>query len=390
MSPEVVVHTRRVWMLMFDQLRSEHADQKNTKPLADSESAATSQSVFGPFDSLEMQSSIFEQYMLQDTRDASTVTDILGGIAAVRRFTARIHAANKSVCLVRMVCLNGDSSEIPLTQPQENFLSDLETTARLIERTIPQSSTESGHFDECWFRDDSELHSALDADLVWFDVKIRAAENSLLPADRVLQLIQRFRLEMSSSPSEIPVLIVSPMHGFARDVATPFSSGLSESQTHVPLWIEYGAGHACRIQALTGSFDLLPTLVEYLTGTKSSPEGADAAGRQLPHGSVQLNGNPMSLVNVCELHNPLPDRLLCLTGDSWNALRTQQYLLVHSRSQESTSAATESMRDEEWRTTRRLYLKPEDVWNVNDAIVAYAQIADQMEAAAAESARSTS
>ena len=96
---------------MFDQLRTEQADQKNTKPLADIETAATRKPVFGPFDDLEMQSSFFEQYMLQDASNTSTETDILGGIAAVGRFTARIRAANKSACLVRLVCVNGDSSD---------------------------------------------------------------------------------------------------------------------------------------------------------------------------------------------------------------------------------------------------------------------------------------
>jgi hypothetical protein len=93
----------------------------------------------------------------------------------------------------------------------------------------------------------------------------------------------------------------------------------------------------------------------------------------------------MSLVSVCEHHKPLPDRLLRLVGDSWTALRTQQYLHVQPEAQKDPSCNPEAPPEETARTTRRLYLKPDDLWNVNDAVVSYAEIANQMEATAAES-----
>jgi hypothetical protein len=40
--------------------------------------------------------------------------------------------------------------------------------------------------------------------------------------------------------------------------------------------------------------------------------------------------------------------------------------------------------DESQATTRHLYLKPDDVWNVHDVIVAYDAIADELEAIASQ------
>jgi hypothetical protein len=70
------------------------------------------------------------------------------------------------------------------------------------------------------------------------------------------------------------------------------------------------------------------------------------------------------------------DRLLRLVGDGWSALRSQQYLLVSAEKQDQDSEAMDSGLDR-----RRLYLKPDDVWNVHDSIVTYEAVADEMDAA---------
>lgn len=385
MRPDVVLPARKVWVLMFDQSQTEDADQKNANPAADSESTISNDLILDAFEDLELQSSFFEQYMLQDTRTTASLADVLGGNAVMARFTAGIRAANKSACVLRLTCASEGSGPFELLQPTESLVSDQGTLLPLIERMIPAI----GNFDDSVFRDDSQLRSALATDLVWIEVQTGLAENKELAADRILRLVRQLRSEALPTTSPLPILIVFPVRGRQREVAAPFSPGLCDSEMHVPLWIEHGAGHACRIQALTGSFDLLPTLNEYLTGTQPlAPETASAI-RSLPDESAPLGSKPISLVSACENRTLLPDRLLCLAGNSWNAYRTQQYLLVHASLQESLSDAAIPSPDEKLRTVRRLFLKPDDVWNVNDAIVAYAEIASQMELAAAESVRNT-
>ena len=386
MPPEVDSPARKVWVLMFDQLPAEDADRKTTEPAADTGTAASNEPVFGPFDDLDLQSAFFEQYMLQDARKSAAMTDILGGAEAVSRFAARIRTANKSAHVLRFVCASGRSGEVPLPQSQGNFLTNHGISTRLVERIIPTSSNACDEIEEADFHDDPELCSALTADLVWVDAQTGSAKYPQAAA-AMLKFIQRLRFETTPDASVRPVLIVTTLRGNAWGVAAPFIPGLSESQIHVPLWIGNGTGHACRIQALTGSFDLLPTLTEYLTGTSPARDPAAVDDDKLPDGSVRLSGRPVSLVCVCEHQRMLPDRLLHLTGDSWIALRTQQYLLVHPGPKPNPSDASSQSPDEERTTSRRLYLKPEDVWNVNDAIVAYAGIADQMEATAAEAQR---
>jgi hypothetical protein len=69
------------------------------------------------------------------------------------------------------------------------------------------------------------------------------------------------------------------------------------------------------------------------------------------------------------------DRLLRLVGDSWSALRSQQYLLVTAEMQDQNAKTMDLGLDR-----RRLYLKPDDVWNVHDSIVTYEAVADEMDA----------
>jgi len=380
---------RKVWVLMFDRLQFENAGQGISKRSADIASAATNNSDFSPFHDLDLQSTFFEQYLLQDARESALASRIHGTLTAWVRLTARLGKVNKSAGFVRLVGVSERVDDVRSTPWTDSFPASPITSGPLIERTLHCSDEEMDGGDNLVFRNDAELQFALGADLVWIDARTEAADDIEVACSRILKFVQQLRSEASSTPSDSPVLIVSSMHGDSHEVSAPFISGLSESQIHVPLWIDSGGGHACRIQALTGSDDLLPTLFEFLTGTAALAEDEVSVRENLSSLAVPLSSRPMSLVSACEHHSPLPDRLLQLQGDLWDALRTQQYLLVRSRLNESPydSAGYDSAgpsADEEIKTTRRLYLKPDDAWNVNDAIVSYAAIADQMERMAEE------
>ena len=142
----------------------------------------------------------------------------------------------------------------------------------------------------------------LEADLVWFDVQDRTSKNEMGWSASILGEVLELRRSVSPDPTEQPILIVSSLRGSSRTVAPPFVGGCDESLIHVPLWIDEGNGHARRLQKLAGSFDLLPTLAEYLAGgpaekpfgkptelatpveTKAEPEDASS----LPVGAKSL------------------------------------------------------------------------------------------------------
>jgi hypothetical protein len=377
---------------MFDRLPIDCADQRNAKPSADIGSLASNLSGVNPFDDLDLQATYFEQYMLQDARRSSLATGIPKTLEGLQRFTADLRAANKTASHVRLVGTGLPADGVQTDEAQsarlnESFLTIPGKLSTVVAHTLCCPDPRPDETEELLFHHDSKLQSALISDLVWIEALTESAEDHARAASRLLRLVQQLRSDVTPTPTNTPVLIVSSMRRESQEVAPPFTSGLSESQIHVPLWIDYGAGHACRIQALTGSDDLLPTLTEYLTGTAAIPEEEESSvsvSENLTGQTVHLSGSPMSLVSVCEYHRPLPDRLLRLKGDSWCALRTQQYLLVRNGLSETRSDSARPAPGEEVQTARQLYLKPDDIWNVNDAIVSYAAIADQMEQMAAE------
>ena len=368
--------SRRVWILMFDHLQIDGADPI---PLVESGDASPPPSLdhFNSFDDLDLRCSSFEQYVLQDSRVSARLTDVLGGQRAFERFAKHLDTLNKSSGLVRLSFDDspldyGESTTESATRPEHRI-----EWPSTIERRLPRGACDSS------MQIDPELRSTLSADVVWIEV-IASGDACREDSDRLLKLVQQWRLESQPGSETTPVLIVSAIHGYARKVNPPFASGLAESLIHVPLWIDHGASHACRIQTLAGSFDLLPTVGEFLLGSGNLSEPPETKPPNPSEQSGGLKGAPLSLAGVCSHSQPLPDRLLQLTGDSWTALRTQQYLLVHPVAGNSSRNEAGYSADDEMRATRCLYLKPDDVWNVNDAIVAYSSIADQMELTAAQ------
>jgi hypothetical protein len=65
--------------------------------------------------------------------------------------------------------------------------------------------------------------------------------------------------------------------------------------------------------------------------------------------------------------------LLRIRHDAWRGLRTSQYFLL-----QPLGTAAEADAGEGESAGQRLYLKPEDYWNVNDCIVSYGEVAREM------------
>ncbi|MBL8810072.1 MAG: hypothetical protein JNM43_07850 [Planctomycetaceae bacterium] len=278
--------------------------------------------VFRPFDWLETHSLVYEQFHRQDCDDST-----------------------------------GESS-----CPYSGVLPELIRAAKQAGRNISELHIHSPE----------DVSAETRADLANADIVIIRLHNSNSDAtssaslaDSLLQRVLEdlVVLPMSSSldstePNRNINLIVTASRGIERTLPTSFDSALNQSVIHLPLWIYSPQLPARRTQVVCGSRDMAPTLAE-LTGVMFF-EPSDTSGQSL-------------LVLAAE---ETAERILELNGPDWRALRTPTYLLVI---RDAAGDEADSSHDEELEPVRRLYLKPDDYWNVNDVYSSYEEIARLME-----------
>ena len=347
MSDNAELARRGVWVLMFDRLN-----------LADSLDGRSSSA----FDALELQSTYFEQYLLQDVRDSAGLQDVLGGQASTKHFGNGLGESGMSTGVLRIIC------DEAVTGDQPDWRNPRVTAIR----RLPAEPVDSVSLS---WQADVELRKVLSSDLVWIDAEIGSGGTAL--AGRLLDVIQQLRKNVTQNPELQAVLIVSVVCGSDHMIAAPFMAGLCESRIHVPLWIDNGVSQACRIQSIVGSGDLLPTVTELLTGIEVDSALDQTTEMAWMAEQLPLSGASMSLVSLCNAPRDVPDRILKLTGDGWTARRTQGFLLVHHplTANPAHQPATDAF------STSRLYLKPDDQWNVNDVSGTYAEVAEEMDRA---------
>lgn len=343
--------------------------------LAVDKAEVTAQKTYTAFDDLDMRSAFFEQYLIQDARSGITTADVLGGEETVHACLSFLtqHGFRMANIVLGMADQWAD------TDVKSSLLMGFEPVAASIHISL-ESPVEQGELLSERIVADSRIR---DANLLWIEVRNGSSNQDSSWSELIAGEIEKLRQRFFGEPPAYPILIVSSLRGPARTVAQPFIGGCEESLIHVPLWIDDGKGHTRRLQKLAGSFDLLPTLTDYLMG--EPPDERTRAQTDAPVSgdedtkskeAVSLATGPQSLRPMLRDFNGESDRLLRLVGDGWSALRSQQYLLVSAETQVQDSEAMDSGLDR-----RRLYLKPDDVWNVHDSIVTYEAVADEMDAA---------
>jgi len=379
---------RQVWVLMFQQLPADPADPGNhAAEMAENPGVSVS-SEYSAFDDLDKSSTFFEQYVIQDVRNSATAHEVLGGTDSITLFRQQLRTAGASVVHLRLVLTDNSANHVSpdathSDPPQQSLVFAQESGVFFTEHHIQgtDKTAETGSVDPA-------VRDAMNsADLIWVDawIQTESAEFRRRAAALAVQWIQQMRSPGQTEERPHDVLLVSSLRGPGRTIAAPFTSTGDEGLVHAPLWIDYGASHSCRLQCLAGSFDFLPTVLEYVTGLAPAKQLSTTADKDQASSRVltDLDGNSVSLVTAVQSFCPGSDRLLRLTGDSWVGLRSQQYLLVRM-TQSDNRQIVESEIDPEpaEASLRHLYLKPDDVWNVQDMIVAYEAIADEMEAIA--------
>lgn len=352
-----------VWLVLFDPLPEIPA----VSPVSSAESQAQAAGPAAVFECLESRSVVFEQYLIQDVRESATLDDYLGGADAVGNWGRCLAGAG-----VGAVWLQLGRGADQLSTPAAAFSAPA-LTAALRPEIFSWPTELPAMFPE-------RLNLAVaQAQLVLVTVRLGAepsvsaggdasktsAVDVVRAANCLLAQLEQLAAEACAS-SAAPVWLVTGFRGLSRDLERPFESGADESLLHVPLWWTEALSAGTRLQALCGSFDLLPTVAELLQCEGRAVEtGGDEAERS-HSGAFSLQSPDLQGTSGAE-------RLLRIRHDAWRGLRTSQYFLL-----QPLGTAAEADAGEGESAGQRLYLKPEDYWNVNDCIVSCGEIAREM------------
>lgn len=332
---------RPVWLVLFDPLPVDTIESIDSLPSA--------------FDQLDVLGIAFEQFLVQDLRDAATLDDYLGGVETIRNWCRDARVPERSV-----IWLQAGSD----VQPSGGVFSAPELVASAQARTLQISSAE-------FLQPPTETAAALaSAALVIVSVRLAAATASAAACAELLAGLKSLASTLFTGPQQLqPFWLVTGFRGLPRPLEPPLECGADESSLHVPLWVTAESSAGTRLQVLCGSFDLLPTIGELL-----SPGYLPPAHTAPPEAPRNL------LAEEIQRFDSSP-RLLRLQHDHWCGLRTSQYFLVqpiHSEAKPHSNSDSSQHIEFEEPPEPRLYLKPDDYWNISNSIVAFREIADQM------------
>ncbi|MEO2027004.1 MAG: hypothetical protein ABGZ23_14095 [Fuerstiella sp.] len=183
-----------------------------------------------------------------------------------------------------------------------------------------------------------------DADFSWV--------HAVLPADAGAEQLSHLVTQAEQIASDAQdVLIVTFLSGGAVCKPDRFQSLLFEGDVRVPLWIR-STHPPCRLQGLTGSFDVPATIAD-----EFDDSDRDLAAQDSADGAAYL-------LRFAENSGSNPDRRLFVNAGGVAAIRTSDFLFAQAGAELDAVSA--------------LYAKPEDVWNVNDVSVEYHEVVEEL------------
>ena len=334
------------------------------------------------FDRLDLESTYFEQFLLQDVRNDFDANIVLGGDPALLRLSKSMTELEQTASVVRITTDCDDTTATAnsdghgMEAPMRRCHIPLLTATELNVQNLTDAKLNSGKSEG--------LDHAFSANLVWIEAQVASAKHPATAATQILNFVLD-QLEFNAQHEQkCPVLLATFRRGEDFTMSEPLKSGVAENSMHVPLWIRPNVGHACRVQAIAGSFDLLPTIATFLGSANASVEVrppdvaqiADLSDRVVT--AALLSSDPHCLAFLCGAPQVCQDRLLKLRGDGWIAGRTEEFLLVISDTNESDADETESDGDSPEEPSRRLYVKPDDRFNVHDVSGTYATVVEEL------------
>lgn len=334
------------------------------------------------FDRLDLESTYFEQFLLQDVRNDIDGDIIFGGEPALLRLSKSMTESRQTASLIKVSTDCDETSAKKNSEGHGMEQSMLHCHMPLFPAT--ELNVQNSGDIKIASGESADVNHAFSANLVWIEAHVASAEHPATATEQILNFVLD-RLESNAKQEQkCPVLLATFRRGEDLIVSEPLKVGVAENPMHVPFWIRPNVGHACRVQALAGSFDLLPTIATFLGSTNASVEVrppdvaqiADLSDRVII--ATSLSSDPHCLASLCGAPQVCPDRLLKLRGDDWIAARTEEFLLVISDSRESDGNKTESDGDSPEEPSRRLYVKPDDRFNMNDVSRTYATVTEEL------------
>ncbi len=334
------------------------------------------------FDRLDLESTCFEQFLLQNVRNDAGPLDVFGGEPAFLELANALPSLCQNACLVN---LTTDATSAFVIRDVDYL--GLESSLRRSQMPLINSS-EGRAPDSRGTQSTSDesvaLEKAFSANLVWIEARISTLTQPAHAAKAILESVFSRLASSSNTKQNSPILIVTSRSGSDFTIREPLKCGVAEASINVPLWIRPNLGHACRVQTLTGSFDLLPTIATFLHSVKATdevsppnvPEISDLS--ELEVDSRPLSAEPQSLAFLCGAPQVCSNRIVELRGDSWRAARTDGFMLVVSDDTELAGSETESDGDSSKEPSRRLYVKPDDRFNVNDVSRTYSTVVEEL------------
>lgn len=323
------------------------------------------------FGELDLAAAFFEQHYVQDSRSRGARP--FGSSAQLAELQADIQNARMTSCLLNWNAgagwiLTQDIAGVA-TVPDRSADSDAAAMSAIPE--VPRASESHMQIlDSCslaWVHIENDLPAASDA---------AKAGASAGIAEITRQLLSRCtRIDGGAETETSPILIVTATLGGTESLHPPFLSPLNENLIRVPLWIHTGQGQPCRINAVSGSRDLIPTIRDALAlpiiGLPTAGSAAGNSDEQLPTDSPDTSS--VSLLPFTRSPGMVCDRGITIQADDGVAVRTGGYLLFRSSITEpgatgTAESARMSLRESatESEVVTRLYVKPQDVWNVLD------------------------
>jgi hypothetical protein len=288
----------------------------------------------GIFDALDQTCRCFEQHYSQDVRTDRHWTEAFGGKDAFRAMN-------------RHLAEQGHSSQLIVVSDHAVAVTDDFGFGNTRQCTLEDADAITSLRD---LIDGQEMPAVL---WIHIDSDSMADADSPGPQDdstriRRANLVADVRAECWS-PEGIAArngFIVSSCRGEHLPHPDMMNSCVSESLIRVPLWIGLGDQHVVRDQTLSGSFHIPPAVVQLL--------------------------QPIDAVSVVPTEvTRTEETALQLVGDDFTAVRTSDAMAVRLRADPMDSGG-------EANAPIQLFLKPEDVWNINDQATVYATTLDEL------------
>ena len=207
-----------VWVLIFDRypvdVASRESEETHESHGTGGLTPAARQGSEGAFDRLDLASTCFEQFLLQDVRSRIPADALFGGEPAFRKLAEAMTAAGQTASLVS---LNVEGASITDHEDCNAMASSLRRWGMPLQAAIgldcSNRDATGSHGDGSEYADRAFLEN-----LVWMEASIASAANAANAAKTIVDCVLRRWQSRSMQEGHCPVLMVTFRRGDDREV----------------------------------------------------------------------------------------------------------------------------------------------------------------------------